>query len=69
MEEINNKEKKSVTQVFSWTPFWTAGFLFSVGIGAIDFTPLVDYLWYQQILYLIFHYVLWPLSLGVHFSG
>lgn len=48
--------------------FWTAGFMFTVGVGAIDFNPIIAGKWYEQIITLVLHYLLWPITLGTHFS-
>ena len=62
-EEKNEKSEKS----FSWTPFWIAGFLFTLGIVGAD--PLIlTYKWYEQIAIWIRSYFLWPLILGLHFA-
>ena len=62
-EKNNEKSEKS----FSWTPFWIAGFLFTLGIVGVD--PLLStYKWYEQIAIWIYSYFVWPLILGRHFA-
>ena len=63
-EEKNEKSEKS----FSWTPFWIAGFLFTLGITGVP-DVLFTYPIWQQVIIWIISYIIWPLTLGMHLSG
>lgn len=68
---MTKEEKQIVKNVkvkLSWTPFWIAGFLFTLGYVGVD--PVLDtYPAWKQVLIWIGSYWLWPLILGDHLSG
>lgn len=61
------KEVKTVKVELSWWPFWMAGWLFSIGIGAIQYGE--NYGFWQLVLEIVYTWFLWPLILGAHFNG
>lgn len=64
---MTEEKKEESKKYFSWTPFWIAGFLFTLGIAGVD--PLIStYKWYEQIAIWIGSYLIWPLILGLHFA-
>ena len=63
------KEKHTENKVtLSWLPFWFAGFMFSMGAGALPAVPLAAG-WGQQLVALFLLWFLWPLFLGMHIAG
>ncbi len=46
---------------------WLIGFLFTLGALFVNKLAPLDLAWWQDILYLILVYVLWPLILGAMF--
>lgn len=67
MSEIEKKSEKKVE--FSWWPFWVAGWMFTLGLGAFDFASMSHAVWYEQVLGVLLSWFLWPIFLGLHFAG
>ena len=61
-------DKQTVTNVtnkLSWHPFWSAGFLFTIGAMGNDFLVLlVKQNWFENVLTIAGVWALWPLLLG-----
>ena len=46
--------------------FWTAGFFFTIGIGACDLLMVEGLKWFEIIINLFACYMAWPFLLGIY---
>ena len=56
---VAKKEQAKIN--FSWTPFWVAGWLFTLGYTLADFEGVE---WWVTVPMIIISYFAWPLFLG-----
>lgn len=66
---MSESKEKSKNVEFSWLPFWAAGWMFSLGIGALDLASMAQLVWYKQVLGFFLTWILWPILLGLHYAG
>jgi hypothetical protein len=64
-DSINIKDKGEIF----WLPFWCAGFMYSLGVGALDLSALLEFSVAQQIVGLLMYWFVWPFFLGTFYAG
>jgi len=64
---LSNKSDNKPKVNLSWIPFWTAGFLFTLGYTSLDVTVTAT-IWQRPLEFLAM-YIVWPLILGLSLTG